>query len=32
MLGTALTYSRRGHAVLPLTWPVKVNGKLVFCC
>jgi hypothetical protein len=32
MLGTALTYSRRGHAVLSLTWPVKVNGRLVCSC
>jgi hypothetical protein len=32
MLGTALTYSRCGHAVLPLTWPVKVNGRFVCSC
>ena len=29
MLGTALAFARRGHAVLPLTWPIKVNGRLV---
>jgi hypothetical protein len=32
MLGTALAFARRGHAVLPLTWPVKVNGRLVCSC
>jgi hypothetical protein len=32
VLGTALAIARREHAVLPLTWPVKVNGKLVCSC
>ena len=29
MLGAALAFARHGHAVLPLTWPIKVNGRLV---
>ena len=28
MLGTALAFARHGHAVLPLTWPIDVNGRL----
>jgi hypothetical protein len=31
-LGTALAFARRGHAVLPLTWPVAVNGRLRCSC
>jgi hypothetical protein len=29
-LTTALAFTRHGHAVLPLTWPINVSGKL--CC
>jgi Bifunctional DNA primase/polymerase, N-terminal len=32
MLGTALAFARRGHAVLPLTWPINVNGRLLCSC
>ena len=32
MLGTALAFARRGLAVLPLTWPIKVNGRLLCSC
>ena len=32
MLGAALAFARHGHAVLPLTWPIKVNGRLVCSC
>jgi hypothetical protein len=32
VLGTALAIVRREHAVLPLTWPLKINGKLVCSC
>jgi Bifunctional DNA primase/polymerase, N-terminal len=32
VLGTALAFARRGHAVLPLTWPLAVNGRRVCSC
>ena len=32
MLGTALAFARRGHAVLPLCWPISVNGRLLCSC
>jgi hypothetical protein len=32
MLDAALAFARRGHAVLPLTWPIEVNGRLVCSC
>ncbi len=32
MLSTALAFARHGHAVLPLHWPIKVNGRLVCSC
>jgi Bifunctional DNA primase/polymerase, N-terminal/Primase C terminal 1 (PriCT-1) len=28
----ALAFVRRGHAVLPLHWPIKVNGRVVCSC
>src|SRR6478609_6211284 len=28
----ALAFARHDHAVLPLTWPVKVNGRMVCSC
>lgn len=31
-LGTALAFARRGHAVLPLCWPINVNGGLRCSC
>jgi hypothetical protein len=31
-LGAALAFARRGYAVLPLTWPVAVNGRLRCSC
>ncbi len=31
-LGTAIAFARREHAVLTLTWPIDVNGKLRCCC
>lgn len=32
ILDAALAFARRGNAVLLLTWPVKVNGRLVCSC
>ena len=32
MLGAALAFARHGHPVLPLTRPVRVNGRLVCSC
>jgi Bifunctional DNA primase/polymerase, N-terminal len=32
LTAAALAFARHGHAVLPLTWPVKVNGRLVCSC
>ena len=32
MLGAAIAFARHGHPVLPLTWPIKVNGRLVCSC
>jgi Bifunctional DNA primase/polymerase, N-terminal len=32
MLDAALAFARDDYAVLPLTWPVKVNGKMVCSC
>ncbi|WP_375764552.1 bifunctional DNA primase/polymerase [Bradyrhizobium sp. Pha-3] len=29
---TALAFARHGHAVLPLTWPIRVNGRAVCSC
>jgi hypothetical protein len=26
-LATALAFAKHGHAVLPLTWPVRKDGK-----
>jgi len=31
-LNAALAFARHEHAVLPLTWPVRVNSKLVCSC
>ena len=28
----ALAFARHDHAVLPLTWPIKVNGRMVCSC
>jgi hypothetical protein len=30
VLGTALAVAMRGHAVLPITWPIDINGRLRF--
>jgi hypothetical protein len=32
MLASALAFARHGHAVLPLTWPIRVNGRSVCSC
>jgi hypothetical protein len=32
MLPAALAFARHGHAVLPITWPVAQNGRLVCSC
>jgi hypothetical protein len=32
VLGTALAFARRGHPVLPLTWPVERDGKRLCSC
>lgn len=32
VLAHALALARRGHAVLPLVWPVTVNGRTVCSC
>lgn len=32
VLSSALAFARRGHAVLPLTWPIAVNGRLRCSC
>jgi hypothetical protein len=32
VIGTALAFARKGHAVLPLTWPVEERGHLVCSC
>jgi hypothetical protein len=31
-LASAIAFARRGFAVLPLTWPITVNGKRVCSC
>jgi hypothetical protein len=31
-LGTAIAFMRHGHAVLPLCWPVEVNGRRACSC
>jgi hypothetical protein len=30
--GSAIAFARHGHPVLPLHWPIKVNGRLVCSC
>jgi hypothetical protein len=32
ILDAALAFARQNHAVLPLTWPIRVNGRLVCSC
>jgi hypothetical protein len=32
VLSTALAFARHGHAVFPVNWPVKRDGKLVCSC
>jgi hypothetical protein len=32
VLATALAFARRGHAVLPITWPVERESKLFCSC
>src|SRR5262245_51861552 len=31
-LPSALAFTSRGHAILPLFWPVERNGKLICSC
>jgi Bifunctional DNA primase/polymerase, N-terminal len=31
-LAHALAFARHGHAVLPLTWPIRVNGRWICSC
>ena len=32
MLNAALAFARHDHAVLPLTWPARINGRLLCSC